>query len=106
MKLGIVISTDDAETCWNGLRLANFARKQGDEVSVFLVGKGVDYEQGSCAKFDAKGQAEDLLRAGGKLLACGTCLKSRERGGTELCPLSTMKDLYELVRDSDRVVSF
>ncbi|TPW21772.1 MAG: hypothetical protein FD126_352 [Elusimicrobia bacterium] len=106
MKLAVLLSTDEPETNWNALRLANFARKQGDDVSVFLVGKGVDYERGSCAKFDAKGQAEDLLRAGGRLLACGTCLKSRERGGTELCPVSTMKDLYELVRDSDRVVSF
>ena len=49
---------------------------------------------------------QDLVERGGKILACGTCLKVRGSEGTELCPLSTMKDLYELVRDSDKVVSF
>lgn len=47
-----------------------------------------------------------LLDAGGRIMACGSCLKRRESAGSELCPLSTMKDLYELVRDADRVVSF
>ena len=26
--------------------------------------------------------------------------------GSELCPLSTMKDLYTLIREADRVVTF
>jgi uncharacterized protein involved in oxidation of intracellular sulfur len=47
-----------------------------------------------------------LVQAGGKIQACGTCLKLRQSQGTELCPLSTMADLYEIIRDSDRVVSF
>lgn len=106
MKIGIVLSTDDAETSWNALRFASFCVKQGDEARVFLIGRGVDYERASTAKFDAKAQAEQLLRAGGKLFACGTCLKSREQEGSELCPISTMKDLYDIVKDSDRVVSF
>ena len=32
MKIGVVISTNDAETCWNALRYANFALSQKDEV--------------------------------------------------------------------------
>ena len=38
-------------------------------------------------------------------VTCGTCLKLRNSQGTELCPLSTMKDLYALVRDSDKVIT-
>ncbi|HBL17141.1 MAG: sulfur reduction protein DsrE [Elusimicrobia bacterium GWA2_69_24] len=106
MKLGVVISVAEAETAWNALRLANFAKKQGDEVAVFFMGPGVDSVETKDQRFDVKAQAEDFRRAGGKLLACGTCLKLRERDGSEVCPLSTMKDLYELVRDSDRVVTF
>jgi uncharacterized protein involved in oxidation of intracellular sulfur len=106
MKLGIVISTNEAETVWNALRLANFARKEGDEVGVFLVGKGVEYEKASAGKFDCAGEAKKLLDAGGRMMACGTCLKLRNQEGGELCPLSGMKDLHALVRDSDRVVSF
>lgn len=48
---------------------------------------------------------ELFVSKGGEIFACGTCLKIRNSGGTELCPLSTMKDLYEIIRDSDRVIS-
>ncbi len=106
MKLGVVVSTDEAEAAWNAFRLCNFARAKGDEVRVFLVGKGVDFEKSSSEKFDSAGEAKKLLEAGGKIMACGTCLKIRERGGSELCPLSGLKDLYELVRECDKVVSF
>ena len=43
---------------------------------------------------------------GGKVLACGTCLKLRQSEGTEICPLSTMNDLYQLVNECDKVLTF
>jgi uncharacterized protein involved in oxidation of intracellular sulfur len=43
MKMGVIIFSNDAETCWNVLRYANFAIEQKDEVKVFLTGKGVEY---------------------------------------------------------------
>jgi uncharacterized protein involved in oxidation of intracellular sulfur len=58
------------------------------------------------AQFDVKGHAQKVLNAGGQFLACGTCLKLRQSEGSEICPLSTLKDLYELVRDSDKVLTF
>lgn len=51
MKLGIMISTSDIEATWNAFRLANFSKKEGVEVNVFLVGKAVDYEEKSTEKF-------------------------------------------------------
>jgi len=48
----------------------------------------------------------DFVDGGGRILACGTCLQHRGREGSELCPVSTMKDLYGLVRDADKVLSF
>lgn len=106
MKLGIVISTNEPETAFNALRLGNFALKERDEVRVFLVSKGVELDLLDDPAFDVRGQAQALLGGGGKIMACGTCLKLRDSGGSEICPLSTMKDLYELIRDSDKVVSF
>jgi uncharacterized protein involved in oxidation of intracellular sulfur len=106
VKLGIIIYSTDAETIWNAFRLGNFALKAGDQVKVFLLAKGVECESLSSEKFDVVGQMKALIEHGGQILACGTCLKMRNSGGTELCPLSTMKDLYELVKDSDKVVSF
>ena len=106
MKLGIVLSTTEPETLFNALRLGNYAAGQCDIVRVFLLGKGVELDQIEDEKFGVRQQAESLLEAGGSILACGTCLKLRHSQGSELCPLSTMKDLYELVRDCDRVVTF
>ncbi|MDR3684053.1 MAG: DsrE family protein [Geothrix sp.] len=106
MKLGIIIYSTDAETVWNAFRLGVFALKAGDTVNVFLLASGVECESLDTEWFSVTGQMQDLVDRGGKILACGTCLKLRNSEGTELCPLSTMKDLYELVRDSDRVVSF
>ena len=89
MKLGIVISSNDAETVWNALRLGNLSLTKGDEVKCFLLlAKGVEAEGLSSEKFDVQAQMEKFVEAGGQILACGTCLKIRNSEGTELCPLS------------------
>ncbi|MFA5336920.1 MAG: DsrE family protein [Candidatus Omnitrophota bacterium] len=106
MKIGIIISSNDAETCWNALRYANFALGQNDEVKVFFMGKGVEYQKISMDKFNTVEQADKFLKSNGKIYACGTCIKSREQEGSEMCPISTMKDMYEIVKESDRVVTF
>src|SRR3989344_148375 len=106
MKIGVIISSNDAETCWNALRYANFCVGQKDEVKVFFIGKGVEYQKISTDKLNTVEQAEKLLKSGGKLYACGTCIKSREQKASEMCPLSTLKDMYDIVKESDKVVSF
>ncbi|OGS20998.1 MAG: sulfur reduction protein DsrE [Elusimicrobia bacterium RIFOXYA2_FULL_40_6] len=106
MKIGIIISSNDAETCWNALRYANFSLGQKDEVKVFLTGKGVEYQKISTDKFNTIEQAEKFLKSAGKIFACGTCIKSREQEGSEMCPISTMKDMYEIIKESDKVVTF
>jgi len=106
MKIGIVIATNDAETCWNALRYGNYSLGQGDDVKVFFMGKGVEYQKTGTEKFNTVEQAEKLMQASGKIFACGSCIKSREQEGSEMCPISTMKDMYEIVKESDRVVTF
>lgn len=49
---------------------------------------------------------QDFVAQGGDLLACGTSLKLRQQGSTDLCPASTLADLYALVRDCDTVLTF
>ncbi len=90
MKLCIILSTDEPETCWNALRL----------------GQGVEIEKIGTFLFDVTGMARQVLDGGGAILACGTCLKLRESAGSELCPLSTMDDLYQLVAQADKVLTF
>ena len=106
MKLGIIIYSNDPETVWNAFRLGIFSRKQGDTVSVFLLGKGVEVESLDRDKFDISGQIHSFLDIGGAILACGTCLKLRQSEELGICPISTMQDLCTLIHDSDNVLSF
>ena len=107
MKLGIIISQTNPETVWNALRLANFSIKQGAEVKIFLVGEGVEYEVNSSEKYNIQAQTTEFLKSdNAKILACGTCLKSRKQEATNTCSMRSMNDLYELVKESDKILTF
>lgn len=105
MKLGIVIYSNDPETVWNAFRLGVFSLKQKDNVKVFLLAKGVEAESLDNDKFKVSRQMQEFVDNGGQILACGTCLKIRNSEGSEICPLSTMNDLYQLIKESDKVIS-
>ncbi len=105
MKLGIVINTNDTEKAWNALRLGNTALEVGYEVSVFLMGSGVEIENIKGKAYDVQGILTDFLNGNGRLLACDTCLKARQQEGG-ICPISTMSDLLVMIADSDKVVTF
>ena len=107
MRLGILLNTNDAETCWNCFRLGNEALQGNHTVKVFLLGKGVEVEDVKDTKFPLlEGTIKKFLDAGGSILACGTCLKSREKDGSKVCPVSTMRELLQLVEASDTVLTF
>lgn len=101
----MVITQAAPETAFNALSLAFYSLEQGDEVRIFLSGKGVEIDQIEDPGFDVKGQAQAVLDAGGQFLACGACLKFRGSEGSEARPLSALKDHYEIVQDSDRLVT-
>lgn len=105
MKLGIVIYSNHPETVWNAFRLGVFALKRKDTVSVFLLANGVECESLDTDKFKVTEQMQEYVNLGGAIKACGSCLKVRNSDGTEMCPLSTMEDLYNLINDSDKVIS-
>ncbi len=58
MKVLFIISTDDGETIYNAMRLANVGVQKGDEVSVFMLGKGVMFEKSGSEEFNVMGQME------------------------------------------------
>lgn len=104
--IGIIIYSNDIETVWNAVRFANFSKNKGDEVSVFLLGKGVELENLIHTEKDLKEQAESFLDSGGTILGCGTCLQSRNNNSPKVCMFSSMADLYELVRKNKIVMTF
>ena len=60
MKILLIISTEDGETIYNAMRLANLGVKKGDEVSVFMLGKGVLFEQSSNEEFNVMAQMQQF----------------------------------------------
>lgn len=106
MKLAVVITQSNAEQVFTALRFANFSCLKGDEVIVFLTADGVETVRLDDPRFDVKGQATSLIQQGGTILSCGSCMKLRDLAGSDICSTSTMEELYDLVVDSDKVVTF
>ena len=106
MKLGIIIYSNDKEIVWNDFRFANFALKNKDTVKIFLLAKGVEYESLDSEQFDIVEQARYFMKNGGIIFTYGTCVKLRKFENSEMCPISTMEDLYNIVSESDKMLSF
>ncbi|HFB83913.1 MAG TPA: sulfur reduction protein DsrE, partial [Thermodesulfatator sp.] len=93
-------------TAWQALRIANFALSKGDQVTIFLLGKGVTISEIDSDEFDIDEKLESFLDEGGRLIACGTAMKMHQISPSELCPRGGRKDLYRLIWSSDKVLTF
>lgn len=60
MNLLIIISSSDGETMYNAMRLANVGVRKGDDVSVFMLGKGVLFEQAGTDRFNVMEQVNQF----------------------------------------------
>ncbi|MCJ7600414.1 MAG: hypothetical protein MUO63_02805 [Desulfobulbaceae bacterium] len=56
MNMLFIIQTDDGETIYNAMRLANVGVKKGDHISVFMLGKGVLFEKSGTEQFNVMEQ--------------------------------------------------
>jgi uncharacterized protein involved in oxidation of intracellular sulfur len=106
MKIGIVLSTNDPEEVWNAFRFGNVALKENHSVRVFLVNKGVEAEDVKSERFQVKEQLQTFVENKGELLACGTCMKNRQKEESNFCPIATMNDMLEIVEWSERLLTF
>lgn len=105
-SIGMVIYSNDVETVWNAMRLANYSKNQGDTVQIFLLGKGVEVDKLVNENEDLKQQVDSFLEKGGTILGCGTCLKSRKNDEPQVCTFSSLADLYALIRKNKIVLTF
>ncbi len=106
MKIGIVLSTNDPEEVWNAFRFGNVALENRNNVKVFLVNKGVEAEDIKSNKVPVKEQLQTFLDNKGELLACGTCMKNRQKQESNFCPIATMKDMLDIVEWADKLLTF
>ena len=106
MKIGIVVSTNDPEVVWNAFRFGNVTLKENHAVKVFLINKDVEAECIQNENFNVTEQLRSFVENKGEILACGSCLKVRQKEGSGVCLISTMKDLLRLVEESDKLLTF
>ena len=78
----------------------------GDEVRVFLLGKGVECELLDTDEFKVTEQLQTFVDSGGRIFACGTCLEIHQLKAPEAFTVATTKDLYEIVQESDKIITF
>jgi len=58
MKVAVVISSNDPETVWNAWRFANTCLGYDGEITIFLMGKGVECVTIASVKYDIEEQME------------------------------------------------
>ena len=106
MKIAIIIETKEYEKAWNAFRFAIVAKEQGNEVKVFLMGEGVECVGLTHNTYNVDEKLNEFVDMGGIVLACGTCLRSRQMEGTETCPMSNMMTCVDMVMWADKTVTF
>lgn len=106
MKIGVVIYSNDSETVWNAFRFGSFALGMEDEVKFFLMDRGVELEKFDTAQFEVSEKYRDFIEGGGKVFTCGTCLGVRKQKAPRFSTVATLKELYEIVKQSDRLITF
>ncbi len=104
-SIGIVLYSNDVETVFNALRLANYSQEWDNKVQIFLLGKGVDLEGLMTENKDIKEQVEKFIDLGGVLMGCQTCFNARQKG-SKICKVGCIQDLYELVKKNQVVLTF
>ena len=111
MKVTVIIYSNDPETVWNAFRFANTSLIYDNQVSIFLLGKGVETLTLSTLKYDILEQLEIFRSGDGVMIGCGVCCENRKQEMPFLqqelgCDMGSMQDLYRFVADADKVITF
>ena len=103
----------DGDTTWNALRLASTLLDRTSPVRIFVMNDAIDVVRQGCtpegAEFDLQAMLRDVLRRGGRVKICTTCINRCGIGQGEVIPeaiMATMADLAAWIADSERVLVF
>lgn len=103
------------ERPWNAMRLAltSLSAAIKSEVKVFLIGDAVTIaKKGQSTPegyYNLEKMLNDFVATGGKVRACGTCLKARGLNQEDLVEgveVGTMVGLAKWVKESHKVLTF
>lgn len=110
MKIAVIIYSNDDETVWNGFRFAVTSLIYDNDVTLFLLGKGVEALEESSV-YDIQEQVDVFRENNGKLVGCGVCVENRKDEMPYLeellaCEMGSMQTLYSIVAEADKVLTF
>jgi hypothetical protein len=105
-SIGIVIYSKEIETIWNAIRFANYSKSQGDTVTIFLLGEGVESDNLGKSNIYVKAEMDTFLRYNGAIIGCGISLQIHKNFEPQICKSASMKDMYDLVRKNKIVMTF
>lgn len=105
-RTGILLSSREPGQVWRALRAANADLKEGRPVRVVAVSDGLLLPKVRGPGYDLPGALRKFLDRRGVVYSVGTCIGLRYKDGGDACIESTLADLVEVVRDSDRVLVF
>ncbi len=69
MKIAMMVTQENPEVVWNAFRLANMMLEGMDDVSIFLNGPSVKFEESDSPQFPLKELAKIFTLSEGVLLA-------------------------------------
>jgi len=103
-----------SERTYNGLRLAGaLSRREGGAVRVFLIGDGASSahrnQKVPQGFYDIETMLGNVLRHGGEIGICGTCMEARGLSDSDLADgthRSTLAELAEWTVWADKVLVF
>ena len=103
------------ERMYNGLRLATnlLDKHEGTELSIFLMGDAASGakagQQTPNGYYNVERMLKNVIRKGGRVLVCGTCMDARALAKGDLlegAARSTMDELGSLTVEADKVLVF
>ena len=66
MKVGIIISTDDCDTCFLAIRYATFHLVEHKDVRIYFVDSGMQYGKDDDRRYNLRRLLDDFKQSGGK----------------------------------------
>lgn len=102
-----------SERTYNGLRLAGSLARQGEELRLFLMGDAVASAKSGQkvppGYYNTQNMVGAVVRHGGRVGACGTCIDARGISETELLEgvhRSSLEELTQWTMEAEKVLVF
>jgi len=103
-KIGIVIASNDPETCWVAVRYAAFHLLEQKSVSIYFVDSGVNCKDMHSEKYDIKKLLEYFRRSGGQVYMCDNREILKSLLMNHFCSLLAKKEIVRM-SDDDKIQS-